>query len=339
MESSCSIETEEAIDNPSLDSNASIDDEVKKIIEGIIFEEQAPKIDKVEIKSDQKEKNIEPEPVYYDEDSIENYSKVIHIVVTDEKVIIRKENSEDSEKMGIYPEGRVFELLSNQDSDWYKIDYYGEVGYISKHSSHESIKRIMDAPIIKKGYLTKGDTLYTNKTMHIEKKELDKLEFVEIYKELDNCYMVATNDDIGFVPKENVSLVSGTMAVADLSDQEIRLYKESEDPKVGNEVLIITAPMVSGTKDTGRATDKGFFTVWHKYKTPRYIIPGAWVENGIFFDRNNGIHDSSRWRKVWEYGGVTYYTNGSHGCLNLSLEVSIIFNDNLELGDKVLVKK
>lgn len=341
METSCSInnsnETEEVIGDSTLDSNSVIDNEIKKLIEEIIIEEEIPKVDEVEV--EQPKETIKPEPIYYDEDSIENYSRIIHTVITDEKVTIRKENNDDSEKMGIYPANRDFELLSNQDSEWYEIDYYGKVGYISKHKSHETIKRIMDAPIIKKGYLTNDSILYTNKSMRIEKAELNKLEFVEIYKELDNCYMVATNDDIGFIPKENVELVSGTMAVADLSNQEIKLYKENEDPTTGDEVLIITAPMVSGTKDTERATAKGFFTVWHKYKKPRYIVPGAWVENGIFFDKNNGIHDSSTWRKDWEFGGITYYRNGSHGCFNLSLDDSIVFNDNLELGDKVLVKE
>lgn len=341
METSCSInnsnETEEVIEDSTLDSNSVIDNEIKKLIEEIIIEEETPKVDEVEV--EQPKETIKQEPIYYDEDSIENYSRIIHTVITDEKVTIRKENSDDSGKMGIYPANREFKLISNQDNEWYEIDYYGKTGYISKHSSHESIKRVMNIPMINKGYLTSSDILYTDKTMRTEKMELRKLEFVEIYKEFDNCYMVATIDDIGFVPKENVSLVAGTMAVADISNQELRLYEETEDPVSGKNVLTLIAPMVSGTKDTSRASEQGFFEVWHKYKEPRYIVPGAWVENGVFYNRNDGLHDSSSWRKDWEFGGVTYLTNGSHGCLNLSLENSIVINDTMQLGDKVLVKE
>ena len=143
----------------------SIDEIIANVIEEVtIEEEETPTIEKPK----KEEKDI-------DEDSIEYNSKVIHTVITDSKVIIRKENSE----------GREFELLSNQDSEWYKINYYGKEGYISKHYSHESIKRVMTIPIIDKGFLIKSDTLYTNKLLRIEKKELNRHEFVRIYKEFD----------------------------------------------------------------------------------------------------------------------------------------------------------
>ena len=307
----------------------SIDEIIANVIEEVtIEEEETPTIEKPK----KEEKDI-------DEDSIEYNSKVIHTVITDSKVIIRKENSEDSEKMGIYPEGREFELLSNQDSEWYKINYYGKEGYISKHYSHESIKRVMTIPIIDKGFLIKSDTLYTNKLLRIEKKELNRHEFVRIYKEFENCYMVSTTEGLGFVKKDNIELVAGNMVEADISDQELRLYAEVEDHIEGKDIVLLEARMISGTKDSPKASEQGFFTVHCKYQNPRYIVPGAWVENGVFYNRDDGMHDSSRWRKDYEYGGTTYYRNGSSGCLNLSLENSKVIDKYMELGDKVLVKE
>ena len=338
METSCSInnsnETEEVIEDSTLDNNKAIDSEIKKLIEEIIIEEQTPKTDEFLV-----EHQEETNTTYYDEDSIEANSEIITTVRPTEDVWIRKDKNTESDKLGKLVEGREFPLIDESDPEWYQIEYYGDIGYVSKEYSTLGSKRIMNIPIIDKGYLTNSDILYTNKSMHIEKIELNKLEFVEIYKEYDNCYMVATIDDVGFIPKDNIELVSGNMAVVDESNQEIRIYEEFEDNICGKDILTLKAPIVTGTKNTEQESEKGFFTVWSKWSGPGYMRGAHYVDNATFYNHDDGFHDATSWMPLEKFGGNTYLNHGSMGCANMRLNESRYANKVIQKGDKVLVKK
>ena len=45
------------------------------------------------------------------------------------------------------------------------------------------------------------------------------------------------------------------------------------------------------------------------------------------------------WRKPDEYGGETYLTNGSHGCVNMPLDKTLELDPYVEEGTRVLVKR
>ena len=120
------------------------------------------------------------------------------------------------------------------------------------------------------------------------------------------------------------------MAVVDISNQELRLYE-------GNEMTVCT-PVVTGTEsDPERKSDEGLFTVRLKAKD-LYIVPGAWVDTVVYYNGGEGIH-TSEWRKIYEYGYVTYLNNGSHGCINTPQYEAIYCYDHMDIGDYVLVKK
>ena len=167
----------------------------------------------------------------------------------------------------------------------------------------------------------------------------NKLEFVEIYKEYDNCYMVATIDDVGFIPKDNIELVSGNMAVVDESNQEIRIYEELEDNICGKDILTLKAPIVTGTKNTEQESEKGFFTVWCKWSGPGYMRGAHYVDNATFYNHDDGFHDATSWMPLEKFGGNTYLDHGSLGCANMRLNESRYANKVIQKGDKVLVKK
>ena len=56
-------------------------------------------------------------------------------------------------------------------------------------------------PMIAKGYLPKKAPIYETKELDQTDNILEKLEFVEIYKEYEDCYLVETIDYVGYVKK------------------------------------------------------------------------------------------------------------------------------------------
>ena len=183
--------------------------------------------------------------------------------------------------------------------------------------------------MIDKGYVKVKTPIYDNYDLEGAYFVLSELEFVEIYKELDNCYLVQTIDHLGFIPKDNVEFLPGNVAVVDRSNQELRLYE-------GNTMTICT-PVVTGTKDTDRESDLGLFEVRLQAEN-LYIVPGSWVDCVTYYNKGEGIH-TAEWRTTQEFGGDTYLTNGSHGCINTPHDEALYVHKTLTLGDKVLVKE
>ena len=328
-----SIEIEDSIDDEEKDTSVEIVEEneskdtesnpgnivadLKEIFEGMETIDEVM-MDKIE---EMKEE--------VDFDSLEYNTKVIHTVITDERVNIRRENSEESEIIGIYPEGREFELISNQDPEWYQINYYGETGYISKHYSHETIKRVISIPMIDKGCMVGSDTIYEEKDLTTEKGTLAKREFVEIYKEYENSYLVGTIDTIGFIPKENVKLLPGDVFVIDISNQEARIYEDNK--------MTLLAPVITGKKNV-MDSEQGLFKIHCIYDTPRDIVPGSHVDFGVFYNRDDGFHDAGWQRPEW-FGGDNYIKHGSHGCCNMRWKDAEYGNSVMDKGEYVLVKE
>ena len=54
------------------------------------------------------------------------------------------------------------------------------------------------------------------------------------------------------------------------------------------------------------------------------------------YNRGEGLHDAT-WRSV--FGTQNYKTNGSHGCINMPLDITDDIYDNVSVGTKVLVHK
>ena len=110
-----------------------------------------------------------------------------------------------------------------------------------------------------------------------------------------------------------------TYIEVDLSSQEMYFYKDGK--------VIMDAPIVSGLAgDPERATPPGVFTLYYK-KSPD-VLRGPKLDDGSYeweaevsywmpFNGGIGFHDA-----VWQpyFGGDMYLYNGSHGCINLSLE-------------------
>lgn len=170
---------------------------------------------------------------------------------------------------------------------------------------------------------------------------LPRLECLEVYAEVDDLYLVKTNEYIGYINKTNIEELTGTFVVVDISSQEVKLYSDNQ--------VILTTPVVTGKPST--PSDKGLFEIYD-ISGPRYLVgPGykSYVDIMMKYNGGEGLHDAQYhkhengfkhgWRDSSEFGGETYLTDGSHGCVNMLHDAAMTVRDNVDIGTKVLVKE
>lgn len=283
----------------------------------------------IRLLKDKKESEIvEKEIVEVDKDSIEYNTRKEDVVFIKNTTNIYVDKDTESEKVGKILEGRNLKYLDNDD-EWYQIDYYGCHGYISKSDGIKVTKDVMKYPMIEKGYLTADSKIYADKELTYELADLKRLEFLEIYKDTENSYLVSTIDGIGYVPKDNIETIEGDLAVVDISNQEVNIYED--------DVRILSYPTVTGCIRNGTVSDEGYFTIF--LKRGRCSFSGVTVDFMLNYNNGEGIHDAFRWRKMEEFGGDTYINSGSHGCINSPEYIIPLVYSTLDVGDKVLVKE
>lgn len=272
----------------------------------------------------------EPTLPTVDVDSVDYDTNIINVVKADINTPIMDGIFDNSKILGTFVEGREFILISDEDPDWYAIRYYDKYGFVKKEDTHIEYEKTIADPIISKGYLPNGGTIYKTKELDSEKGLLEELEFVEIYADYGDSYLVSTlNYDIGFIKKEDISLLEGDLALVDITDQKVVFYQDND--------RVFESPCVSGTINTSRATNLGLQSILSKWGAGE-IAPGAYVRCVAYFNNDyEGFH-TAEWRESYEFGGDTYIENGSHGCINMGLNEALELCGMLEVGDKCLIK-
>ena len=132
--------------------------------------------------------------------------------------------------------------------------------------------------------------------------------------------------------------------VVDISSQEVKLYKDNQ--------VILSSPVVTG-KPGKNESDKGLFEIYD-ISGPRYLIDPngkykSFVDIMMKYNGGEGLHDAEYhthedgfkhgWRSIEDFGGETYLTNGSHGCINMIRDDVMFVRDHVDIGTKVLVKE
>lgn len=213
--------------------------------------------------------------------------------------------------------------------------------------SKEKVMNIIDNGFIESIYYVKNDTTLTIPSFLTESKveeqvTLPKLECLEVYDQLDDTCLVKTNEYIGYVNTANLEELTGTFVVVDISSQEVKLYKDNQ--------VILSSPVVTG-KPGKNESDKGLFEIYD-ISGPRYLIgPNykSFVDIMMKYNGGEGLHDAEYhthedgfkhgWRSIEDFGGETYLTNGSHGCINMIRDDVMFVRDHVDIGTKVLVKE
>lgn len=274
------------------------------------------------------------------EPSIEDLVDDSYLVAL-ETVCIRQEKNDTAKYVDFVQKDDIIVDYKYEDDDWYKVFYNDKIGYVSASRVLEKKENYFPYDFVKTVYMKKDSKIYNDINLENEIDELSKLEFCEVYYENDDIYMIKTNDKVGYISKENTELLEGTFVVVDISDQEAKLYKDNK--------VILTTPVVTGRPSS--PSDTGLFAIYD-ISHNRYLVgPNyrTYVDVMMKYNKGEGLHDAEYhtnddgfkhgWRSKEEFGGETYLHNGSHGCVNMPHDAVLEIYDNVQKGDKVLVKK
>ena len=124
--------------------------------------------------------------------------------------------------------------------------------------------------------------------------------------------------------------LGGTYVEVDLDKQHLYLYVNGKKKAEGD--------ICSGSVADGCATPAGLYTIKTK-DYDRYLVGEGykdWVHYFMPFNGGIGLHDST-WREADEYGGDVYLESGSHGCINMPLELVKTVDEYIDVGDYVIL--
>jgi len=248
--------------------------------------------------------------------------------------------------LGVLSKGDSVELIEKINDTHYKVLYYGKVAYVvADYVTEDSIVDI-DQDIMKVFYATEDKTLYIpsnlNETGEDGYKEISKYECLEVYEEIDDYYLVQTDEYVGYVTKDNLKELQGTFAVLDIDEQDLKIYEDNQ--------VVLEAPVITGKPET--PTRIGNFKIY-EITYNRYLIGKgnsykSWVDVMMKFDGNIGFHDAEYhtdedgrkhgWRKKSDFSRDKYKKSGSHGCVNLQHEDAMAVSELVEVGTSVLIK-
>lgn len=113
----------------------------------------------------------------------------------------------------------------------------------------------------------------------------------------------------------------------DLTAQKLWLYMEGK--------MVLTSDIVSGMMNTSRQTPPGAYAIY--YRQSPAVLKGEGYESPVSywmpFHGGIGLHDAT-----WQYsfGGDACYYRGSHGCINLPLDVAGQIFEQVRKGFPVL---
>ena len=263
-------------------------------------------------------------PIIDENNSVFDYLDETTIVTATSVVNVREKKSTKSNKLNKLSVGESLPYIDETD-EWCEVNYYGKSAYVYK----KYIKK-------ETNYYNKydmSDMVYVvNKTSLIDINNNDSIinipvkEVCEVYGQTNDYYLVKCKGKIGYVLKNDVFSLGNNYVIIDISSQNLKVYV--------NDKLIIDTLIVTG-KDIS-PTYCGLFEVYKKERNVKWDEFNVTVKYWMPFNRGEGMHDAS-WRR--EFGGEIYHEDGSHGCVNIPKNIMPKIYENIEIGDKVLVKK
>lgn len=160
-------------------------------------------------------------------------------------------------------------------------------------------------------------------------------EVLKIFNQRKSGEVEPVYERVGLERTANGGDIGDTYIEVDISRQYLWFYKKGE--------LVIESPVVTGLTSPGWQTNVGVGSIQSKvhdaelkgvdftganYKTPvSYWMPIGWD--------GEGLHDAP-WRGG-AFGGGIYFSDGSHGCLNLPPHVAKVIFENAEVHTPVIV--
>ncbi|MBQ4040658.1 MAG: L,D-transpeptidase [Oscillospiraceae bacterium] len=150
-----------------------------------------------------------------------------------------------------------------------------------------------------------------------------------ILSSLEN--MASGEQPVPYTEENKFRNYSGTYIEISIGEQKLFAYKDGE--------LFIETDVVTGCAHCAHDTKKGVFSVKNHF-TNVYLQDKAeyfvyyWMG---FLIPKYGMHDADGWREPEEYGGETYKTDGSGGCVNVPREIMAQLYETFEDGTPVII--
>lgn len=199
---------------------------------------------------------------------------------------------------------------------------YNTVGKPKKFATNSG--KVIDIKTGDYGWLLDNDYAVEElKKIVLEKKSVT-LDLTDRSEESDKWWMRVA---VGYDANGN-DYYGDTYAEVSIDKQHMWLYKEGQ--------IVLETDVVTGNPNLGNDTPKGAFRIRYQEKNatlrgPGYATPVAyWM---VFAD-DVGFHDAT-WQPA--FGGELYYTNGSHGCVNMPLDQAGKLYDLIYRGMPVFV--
>lgn len=287
-------------------------------------------IDEFEIDSENKiDSNIYEYDYIYTDDN--------YYIRANETVNVRYEPNTESDIMDILYEGNSLKKIGTV-GNWYMVECNDETGYVSKDYTEEIEQSNINNDTYNDIYGSNvccfpyGATIYSDKELTNAIADIPSLESGLINYQVGDVYSVDTYGYNGYVSIYSVSIIQQPVIIVDKSEQMLRLYK--------NNNLTMEFPVVTGNETDGfyNPSDEGLFNIYSKEYDANLVGPTWNVNVNVFMAYNGGegIHDAT-WRTY--FGGECYLGDGSHGCINCPYYEVMALADEVDVGDRVLVKR
>ena len=240
-------------------------------------------------------------------------------------VNVRQGPSTDTPKLDQLKKGDMLNFILIYNDEWYQVEYNDDVAFVYKDYSKITSNYSMDSELVDMMFMISKNPMYDIDTME-EIKNIPKNEVIEVYAQYCDYYLAKFNNTIGFVEKKHCQSLGDKYIIIDISSQNLKLYIDDK--------VIIDTPVVTGKDST--PTYCGIFEIYEKGENVTWPEFNVTVEHTMAFNRGEEIH-GAKWRK--EFGGQIYKKDGSHGCVNVQVEIMGELYELTELGTLVLVKK
>ena len=257
-------------------------------------------------------------------DELQNLPDVMKFVQATSDVRIRPEANTDQQEYGLLLRGQSLEMVRRLDNGWYEVIYNGQTAYVCGDYVKETYALSGD---VEKMAFANGDIPLYRVPFGEITSTISQYQSFKIYKEIDGYYYVECDGQIGFISKADCIELTGTYVIVDISNQSLSLYQGTN--------LLLESSVVTG-KDSS-PTDIGYFDIDAK-ATDAWLTGADYSTHVNFwmpYNGGEGLHDAL-WRSA--FGGEIYHDNGSHGCVNCPYDTAEFLYNNLNVGDKVLVK-
>ena len=241
-------------------------------------------------------------------------------------VNIRSVSNINGNICGLLREGETLKYYTRLDNGWYVVNYNDSIAYVSGDYVCETF--IINRECLGNVCITNPTYLYNDSNNNFIIRNIPYLEMAKVYGEVGDKYYVQCDGDVGYIDKKDTSLLTGNYVVVDISDQKLTLYNNQDE--------ILSTSVVTGKDST--PSDTGLFDI--DFMTTDTVLRGdnyaSHVNYWMPYNGGEGLHDAT-WRGY--FGGDIYHENGSHGCINMPLDMAGEVYSHVNAGDKVLVKE